>query len=248
MSPWEIILIVLLSVIIVLLVLGVIVYDRFKELMRKQRVGFVLQDEFAGEAPIVFLGDSLTDFYPTGEFYSPYNVANRGIACDTTADVQARLDEVIALRPSHVFLQIGINDLIREGKKLTAEILCERVFKIVDALVAEGIEVTLLSLYPVRRKKYFIVSPAVLNHADNGRVNAANELLAKKAAAAGMEFCNVHAELTDGTGELKKEFTLEGLHLTLPAYRQITRYLLPYVKRAEQTRRDNLCQISEADN
>ena len=85
MSPWEIILIVLLSVIIVLLVLGVIVYDRFKELMRKQRVGFVLQDEFAGEAPIVFLGDSLTDFYPTGEFYSPYNVANRGIACDTTA-------------------------------------------------------------------------------------------------------------------------------------------------------------------
>ena len=90
MSPWEIILIVLLSVIIVLLVLGVIVYDRFKELMRKQRVGFVLQDEFAGEAPIVFLGDSLTDFYPTGEFYSPYNVANRGIACDTTADVQAR--------------------------------------------------------------------------------------------------------------------------------------------------------------
>ena len=29
MSPWEIILIVLLSVIIVLLVLGVIVYDRF---------------------------------------------------------------------------------------------------------------------------------------------------------------------------------------------------------------------------
>lgn len=44
MSPWEIILIVLLSVIIVLLVLGVIVYDRFKELMRKQRVGFVLQD------------------------------------------------------------------------------------------------------------------------------------------------------------------------------------------------------------
>lgn len=49
-------------------------------------------------------------------------------------------------------------------------------------------------------------------------------------------------------GELKKEFTLEGLHLTLPAYRQITRYLLPYVKRAEQTRMDNLCQISEADN
>ncbi|MFQ7034313.1 MAG: hypothetical protein ACLRTQ_00745 [Candidatus Borkfalkia sp.] len=87
-----------------------------------------------------------------------------------------------------------------------------------------------------------------MNHADNGRVNAANELLAKKAAAAGMEFCNVHAELTDGTGELKKEFTLEGLHLTLPAYRQITRYLLPYVKRAEQTRMDNLCQISEADN
>lgn len=68
MSPWEIILIVLLSVIIVLLVLGVIVYDRFKELMRKQRVGFVLQDEFAGEAPIVFLGDSLTDFYPTANF------------------------------------------------------------------------------------------------------------------------------------------------------------------------------------
>lgn len=56
MSPWEIILIVLLSVIIVLLVLGVIVYDRFKELMRKQRVGFVLQDEFAGERPSSFWG------------------------------------------------------------------------------------------------------------------------------------------------------------------------------------------------
>lgn len=62
---------------------------------------------------IIFLGDSETQNFAINEaFNNPY-IKNRGINGDETTGVLARLDEVVESRPYKIFLQIGINDLIR---------------------------------------------------------------------------------------------------------------------------------------
>jgi lysophospholipase L1-like esterase len=61
---------------------------------------------------IVFLGDSITDFFRVNEFFPGVYVINRGISGDTTDGVLNRLAEsVYELSPSKIFLMIGTNDL-----------------------------------------------------------------------------------------------------------------------------------------
>lgn len=59
----------------------------------------------------VFLGDSLIEFGNWSDLFPAADIRNRGIAGDDTAGVLGRLDEVVAGRPSQVFLMIGTNDL-----------------------------------------------------------------------------------------------------------------------------------------
>jgi len=52
---------------------------------------------------IVFLGDSLTEFYRTDEFLREFNIYNRGIAGDTTDGVLDRLESnVIVMKPKKI--------------------------------------------------------------------------------------------------------------------------------------------------
>ncbi|MBO1911150.1 hypothetical protein J4G37_40970, partial [Microvirga sp. 3-52] len=64
------------------------------------------------EKDVIFLGDSLTDFNDWAESFPELNVGNQGIADDTTSGVLYRLKETTNLKPSKLFILIGINDLI----------------------------------------------------------------------------------------------------------------------------------------
>ncbi|MDR7869043.1 MAG: GDSL-type esterase/lipase family protein [Sporomusaceae bacterium] len=61
--------------------------------------------------PVVFLGDSITYGGDWEDLFPATLVENRGIGGDTTLGLLNRLDQVIALKPSQIFLMIGMNDL-----------------------------------------------------------------------------------------------------------------------------------------
>ena len=60
---------------------------------------------------IVFLGDSITQYAEWNELFSNEKIVNRGIGGDTTEGIINRLDQVVQISPSKVFIMIGINDL-----------------------------------------------------------------------------------------------------------------------------------------
>src|ERR1017187_122144 len=59
--------------------------------------------------PVVMFGDSLTGAGLWPEWYGP-PVINRGIGGETTADALNRVQEIVALQPSKVFILLGVND------------------------------------------------------------------------------------------------------------------------------------------
>lgn len=61
--------------------------------------------------PTIFLGDSITYGGDWSKLFPGVPVENRGIGGDTTTGLLNRLDEIIAQRPSQIFLMIGTNDL-----------------------------------------------------------------------------------------------------------------------------------------
>lgn len=73
---------------------------------------FISSIDYDKNADIVFIGDSITDFYPVKEYYPQYKVANRGIAGDTTTGLKDRIDfSLYALNPKAVYMMIGINNI-----------------------------------------------------------------------------------------------------------------------------------------
>ena len=67
--------------------------------------------------PLLLLGDSLTEAGPWEEAFPDLEVMNAGVRGDTTADVAARLDDVVAVRPATVVVMAGTN----ESRRATVE-------------------------------------------------------------------------------------------------------------------------------
>jgi len=181
------------------------------------------------ENQIVFLGDSLTEFFKTAEFFPCFGVYNRGIASDTTRGVLDRLhDNVIAIQPRKVFLQIGTNDL---GAQIPIKTIVANIKEILTKLQAgiPNVQLYLISLYPVNAFAV-IFSAFFVRNRRNKDLQRINVELEAFCIENNIKYINVFDRLTDENGRLKKEYTVEGLHVSYDGYKVISEILEPYLK------------------
>lgn len=188
---------------------------------------FEVLNERAEPDPIVFFGDSLTDFFPVQDFFPNQTIYNRGIAGDTTRDLLKRIDNVIALKPTHILMQIGTNDLGR-GHKV------ERVVKNIEHLIdifqirLPDTTLSVISLYPVSHRKMWL-SFLIAGLRKNKNIVAVNKALAEITKKRGLTFIDIHPLLVDKKGRMAKEFTLEGLHISGLGYGVIAEKIGEYL-------------------
>lgn len=219
--------IVLISVLGVLLVVAFLVYFiTHTNSQNRMQIFKVLNEDYVDDS-IVFLGDSLTDFFPLQDFFPKETIYNRGIAGDTTKNVLHRIDNVIELKPRKVFVQIGTNDL---GKRVKVTKIIENIMKIYEILEerVEGVEIIAISLYPVSHHKMWL-SPFISGVRSNKKIMEVNRLLQELCKDKGIKYIDVHQKLIDHKGRLKKEYTLEGLHISGLGYQVIANELKPYI-------------------
>lgn len=166
---------------------------------------------------VVFVGDSITEGFDLAAYFPGHLVVNRGIGGDVIGNalpaddqrgVLRRLDSSIYdCAPSQVFLSIGINDL---NSGHTPEVM-EQGYRDILAKVKKNapmVKVYVQSLFPTRGN-YSERNPSIVDF--NRRLKTlANEF--------GYTYVNLHPLFLDDRGELKAEFTEDGLHLTAPAY------------------------------
>ena len=79
---------------------------------RADRVAYFEKQQADQQGAVVFLGDSITEYWNLPASFPDVKVANRGIAGDTTRGMLCRLQEdVLDLQPKAIVLLGGINDL-----------------------------------------------------------------------------------------------------------------------------------------
>ncbi len=180
--------------------------EEFTEYHRQKKDIFEALD---GEsADKIFLGDSITDHGEFPEYFPEEQVLNRGIAEDTTKGVLERIDEVVERNPEEVYIMIGVNDIAASVKKGTYE---KNMQDIVDAFDQKKTRVVLQSLLPVNNESFN-------NRLPNSRVDDFNEILEKVAAENNIEYLDLHSHFEDNNGQLKKDLTIDGLHLMGEGY------------------------------
>ena len=178
----------------------------------------------------VLVGDSITEGFPIEEMYTGgKRVYNRGISGDSTLDVLARMSEsVFDLSPSRVFLQIGTNDL-NLPKPATLDEIATRIDEICRQ-VAERLpstEVVLISVYPVVVTAGTGIQLEMVSPRTNVMIQDLNRRVAAVAAKRGLVYIDLYSRLVDANGQLKRDYTTEGLHLTLDGYEVVLKEIEP---------------------
>lgn len=180
-------------------------------------------------SPIVFLGDSITEGYPVHEFFPDLYVVNRGIASDISQEVLYRLySNVIVLKPKKIFLLIGTNDIPRKKHKPH---MVENIEKMIQSIQKNtpNSKLYLESLLPVNRN-FRNVTKVIVKSRRNPEIEEFNKKLRALAEKYSITFIDIATPMKDIRGDLRKEFTIEGLHLNHEGYVALTKTLRKYVE------------------
>lgn len=204
-------------------------YDREKNTKRENYR--ILNKEYALKNQTVLLGDSITDFFNWYELFYDYSkksgqaVYNRGISGDTTDRLLERLPEnVLNIEPKNIVLLIGTNDI---GRGLPLSMSVDNVSKIIEDTkkACPDINFILQAVYPINRgmrDKY--------EKRSNEKIELMNKELEKISKKHNCVWLDITDKLKDETGNLKKEYTYDGLHLKVSAYKLVAENIIPLLK------------------
>lgn len=163
----------------------------------------------------VFLGDSITEWFPLNEMFPDIRIKNRGISGDTTDGVLRRLHQITGGQPRRIFCKIGTNDIgfghalphiIANYEMILAQIKAE----------SPGTQVFVLSILPRHRR--FV-----------GQIQAANRDIAALAQKYAYPFIDLFPHFANEHGGLRPEFTNDDLHLLAAGYAQFKAVIAPFV-------------------
>src|SRR4051812_4669162 len=111
-----------------------------------------VQPPAAGEARVVFMGDSITDSWGRnyGQFFPGKPYLNRGISGQTTPQMLVRFrPDVINLQPKAVVILAGTNDISGNTGPMTNEEIQANLASMSELADAHKIKVVLSSITPV---------------------------------------------------------------------------------------------------
>ena len=215
--------------------------DNFKEMMKHEQQDKLMRyrvlNQNVRKGKILFTGSSLMEQFPINELLMTNGmeqvIYNRGVGGFTTNDMMQNMEEMVfATEPSRIFINIGTNDIGSPDYKL--EVLMENYEKIISLIQKRlpEAEINMMAYYPVNEtdklpegewgKVMFVTRT-------NENINIANDAVEKLAAKMGCRFINVNQGLTDENGKLKKEFTIEGIHMYANGYQVILDNLKKYL-------------------
>ncbi len=182
------------------------------------------------EAPkekVLFVGDSITDFYHLDDYYDYESklLINSGISGYKTTDIIRRFSNLVQQHQANkMFLMIGTNDL---GIGTDKDKVVSNIISIIDETKDKSpkTKIYLESIYPVNRSKR-----AKTDKRYNEDIRYINEKLKEYCLDTDITYLDVYTILADKDLNLKDEYTQDGLHLNDAGYTELTKFLKPYIE------------------
>lgn len=181
----------------------------------------------SGENRVVFLGDSITEFWTKEEplFFQNKSYINRGISGQTTPQMLLRFRaDVIALQPKIVVILAGGNDIAGNTGVATTEMITNNIFSMIELAKVHHIKVILCSVLPAN---FFYWNP---KEKPADRIIELNTILKKYALSNGIIFVDYYSPMADEEKGLKTEFSEDRVHPNTAGYETMS----PLIEKAIQ--------------
>jgi lysophospholipase L1-like esterase len=171
-----------------------------------------------GSPRVVFLGDSITDFWRLNEYFPERDFVNRGISGQITGEMLGRMmADVVNLKPAAVLILAGTNDLARG---VALETIQNNYTMMADVADAHKIKVLFASVLPISdyhkdKNPLYERSPQrpMLS------IRALNNWLQEFCRARGYVYVDYFSAMVDSAGYLRADLADDGLHPNSAGYR-----------------------------
>jgi len=192
--------------------------DDFGELSRYRDADAKLKPTAARESRVVFLGDSITDYWKLADYFPGRPYINRGVDGQTTPQMLVRFrQDVINLHPSVLVVLAGTNDLAGVTGPARNEDIEANYTSMAELARLHHIRVVIASLLPVNNytddaKESFALRP-------RGRILALNTWLKNFCARNRLVYLDYFSAVVDDRGLLKRNLSDDGLHPNAAGYK-----------------------------
>ena len=192
--------------------------DDFGELKRYREANAALAPPAAGENRVVFIGDSITDYWKLADYFSGKPYVNRGIDGQTTPQMLVRFrQDVIDLHPAVLVVLAGTNDIAGVTGPTRNEDIEANYASMAELARMRDIRVVFASLLPVNNytedaKESFALRP-------RERILALNRWLQDYCAKNALVYLDYFSAMVDAKGMLRRDLSDEGLHPNASGYR-----------------------------
>ena len=180
------------------------------------------------EPDIIFIGDSIIEYYPLQELLeTSKTIVNRGIRGYQTGLLRENLDaHLYGDAVDQIVLLIGTNDI---GKDVPINEALNNLESVIQTISRDYplSQIKLVSILPVHQGEEYKQTVYIRT---NEKINAWNQAYQDLASAyMQVEFVPVFENLLDQEGQLKADYTTDGLHLSVAGYQALSNTLKKYI-------------------
>jgi lysophospholipase L1-like esterase len=192
--------------------------DDFGELKRYREADAALAPPAAGENRVVFVGDSITDYWKLADYFPGKPYINHGIDGQTTPQMLVRFrQDVVDLHPTVLVVLAGTNDVAGVTGPARDQDIEANYASMAELARLHHIRVVFASLLPVNNytddaKESFALRP-------RERILALNAWLKDYCAKNGLVYLDYFSAMADPQGMLKRDLSDEGLHPNASGYK-----------------------------
>ena len=180
------------------------------------------------EPDIIFIGDSIVEYFPLQELLgTTKTIVNRGIRGYQTGLLLDNLDaHLYGDAVDQIVLLIVTNDI---GKDIPMSQPLTNLESVIQTISRDYplSQIKLVSILPVNEGEDFKQAVYIRT---NEKIKACNQAYQDLASAyMQVEFVPVFENLLDQKGQLKSDFTTDGLHLSVSGYQALSSTLKKYI-------------------
>jgi lysophospholipase L1-like esterase len=192
--------------------------DDFGQLARYREADAALAPPAPKENRVVFLGDSITDYWKLADYFPGKPYINRGVDGQTTPAMLLRLrQDVIDLHPKVLVVLAGTNDIAGVTGPARNEEIEANYASMAELARVHHIRVVFASLLPAHNytqeaKESFALRP-------RARILALNAWLKDYCAKNGLVYLDYFSALIDDQGMLRRDLSDDGLHPNAAGYK-----------------------------
>ncbi|BAY08550.1 hypothetical protein NIES2098_17100 [Calothrix sp. NIES-2098] len=165
----------------------------------------------------ILAGDSLSLWFPSELLPENKYWLNQAISGETSEGLLKRLDLFDRTQPQVIFVMIGINDLIRG---VSDEVILDNHRQIISYLhkMHPRAEIFVQSILPHGGQESTWEGRERLLAIANSRIQQLNQQLQTIATKQGVQYLDLYPLFANQEGNLRPEFTTDGLHLSPEGY------------------------------